>query len=210
MIRPGRLLIWRGLDAWRSEVASIRFTRGGLSARGTQVAADPLPYRLDYRLEAPADFVTARIVVTAEGAGWWRRLDLGHDGNGAWTAATEVEGEAIDLGDPGGSVEALAGALDCDLGLSPLTNAMPIARSGLAHRGGAEDFLMAWISVPDLGVVASAQRYEHVRTDEEGAVVRYVDRGLFPGFEADLDLDQSGLVRCYPGLAEAVEPRDQG
>jgi len=84
---------------------------------------------------------------------------------------------------------------------------MPIARSGLADRPGAEDFLMAWISVPDLGVVASAQRYEHVRAGENGAFVRYVDRGLFLGFEAELALDPSGLVRLYPGLAEAVEPQ---
>ena len=69
---------------------------------------------------------------------------------------------------------------------------------------------MAWISVPDLGVVASAQRYEHVRADAEGSVVRFLDRGLFPGFEAELHLDGSGLVRVYPGLAERVEPEAAG
>jgi hypothetical protein len=72
----------------------------------------------------------------------------------------------------------------------------------LNKRPGAADFLMAWISVPDLSVVASPQRYEHVSKD----VVRYVDRGLFPGFTAVLDLDPTGIVEVYPDLAERADP----
>jgi hypothetical protein len=96
----------------------------------------------------------------------------------------------------------IEGALDCDLGLSPLTNAMPVHRTGLLHRPGAEDFLMTWVSVPDLVVHASAQRYEHVRP----GVVRYVDRGQFEGFTAELAFDADGLVLDYPGLARRVRP----
>jgi hypothetical protein len=40
--------------------------------------------------------------------------------------------------------------------------------------------------------------------------VRYVDRGLFDGFTAELELDRDGLVVHYPGLAERVgdKPRE--
>ena len=49
------------------------------------------------------------------------------------------------------------------------------------------------------------QRYEHVRADSEGSVVRYVDGGLFPGFEAELRLDDWQTVLHYPELGERVE-----
>jgi len=51
---------------------------------------------------------------------------------------------------------------------------------------------------------SSAQRYEHVRRTAHGSVVRYVDRGLFDGFEAELELDADGLVVRYPELAMRV------
>jgi hypothetical protein len=203
----GQVVAWRGLDAWRSEVAAFDLDADGIAAAGSQVAVDPVPYRLDYRLEAPG-FITRRLVVEAQGPGWWRRLELGHDGVGTWEAAASHRGAAVDLPDPGGDTAVLAGALDCDLGLSPLTNLMPIRRSGLDRVAGAADFTMAWVSVPDLRVVASAQRYERIGRDGEGAVVRYVDRGLFPGFEADLRLDRSGVVVLYPELAVRVESGD--
>jgi uncharacterized protein len=61
---------------------------------------------------------------------------------------------------------------------------------------------MAWVSVPDLRVTASKQRYEHVRTDDEGATVRFleVDRD----FTADLELDSDGLLAFYPALSRRV------
>jgi hypothetical protein len=56
---------------------------------------------------------------------------------------------------------------------------------------------MAWVSVPDLGLLVSAQRYEHVREGRRALV----DRGLFPGFTAELEVDDDGLALVYPGLA---------
>ena len=75
---------------------------------------------------------------------------------------------------------------------------MPVRRSALHERAGSEDFVMAWVSVPDLRVHASPQRYEHVRP----GVVRYVS--LDGDFTAELEVDADGLVVRYPRLAERV------
>jgi hypothetical protein len=174
-----RLAIWEGVDAWRAELAHVDLWESGLRATGTQLGVDPEPYRVDYRLDAGDGFMTGRLEAEVKLAQAERRLVLVRDGEG-W----------------------IEGALDCDLGFSPLTNAMPVHRAGLLHRPGAEDFLMAWVSVPDLVVHASAQRYEHVRP----GVVRYVDRGRFEGFTAELAFDAYGLVLDYPGLARRVRP----
>jgi hypothetical protein len=198
-----RLVLWSGLDEWRTEVAWVDLTADGFTATGTQVGTDPVTYRVDYQLDAPDRFVTDRFEVRAAGTGWSRRIELTHDGAGGWTCAAEHDGD-VDLPPPGGDAETLRDALDCDLGLSPLTNFMPVRRHALHERAGEADFVMAWVSVPDLEVFASAQHYEHVRRDASTAVVRFVDRGRFAGFTAELELDADGLVLLYPELAQRV------
>ena len=196
-----RLVLWRGLDAWRAEVASVELGVDEIVAAGTQIGADPLAYRLDYRLEAGPAFVTRSLTVEAAGEGWARRLRLARSAGGAWSCDTDVHGEAP-LPPPGGALGAVRGALDCDLARSPLTNLMPIRRHHLHERPGRADFLMAWVSVPDLLVRPSEQRYEHVRRGDDHAVVRYVGRHRH--FVGDLVVDPDGIVEVYPDLATRV------
>jgi hypothetical protein len=204
-----RLLIWAGergwAGGWRTEVAQVQLDEGALRATGTQLATDPLPYRLDYRLDASGTaFVTRSLRIVAAGEGWERRLRLTRDPSGEWTSEMGGAGEpaltAAGRDDPG-----LIDALDCDLGFSPLTNTMPVLRHRLHRQPGRVDFVMAWISVPDLGVHASHQRYEHLDANGHGATVKYasVEDGR-ETFTADLELDGEGLVRRYPGLARRV------
>ena len=166
----------------------MTLTPTGVSARGTQLGRG---YRLDYALDAPEDFVTRSLEVTAVGEGWSRRLVLEHDGNGAWRSNSE-------------DAAPVAGALDCDLGFSPLTNLMPIRRHLLHRQTGSVDILAAWVSVPELMLHSSHQRYEHVSRDGDRSVVRYVDLGTDAGFTSDLVVDDDGLVIVYPQLAERV------
>jgi hypothetical protein len=199
-----RSLHWVATDGDdRVEDCEVAIGPDGLRATGTQTGRDePLPYRLRYTLHTDDWFRTRLLDVRAEGDGWARTLRLTADGAGSWACATTAEGDT-DLPPPGCDPAVLAGALDCDLAFSPLTNFMPVRRAGLAGRPGTADFLMAWVTVPSLEVLASAQRYEHVRAGPDGAVVRFVDRGLFPGFTAELELDSDGLIVVYPGLARA-------
>ena len=196
-----RLLIWNGIDAWRAEVATVDLGLDGLSATGTQIGAEPLPYRLDYQLQVGEDWITRELRLTARGNGWNRRLELRHDGAGRWSVEVSSAGH-VPLADAGGDLDAVAGALDCDLGLCPLTNVMPVRRHELHLRPGERDFLMAWVSVPDLGVSASRQRYEHVGRREDRLVVRYV--GEHRDYVGELELDEDGFVLLYPQLARRL------
>jgi uncharacterized protein len=201
-----RLILWRGLDSLRWEVAHFNFNPQGVAARGTQAGSEPVPYRLDYELDARDDFVTRQLDVRAEGEGWSRRVVLQHDGKGAWTCDVEA-GDQVELEAPGaerGVLEQLTDARDCDLGFSPVTNLMPIRRHRLNQEDGAADIVVAWVSVPDLKLHPYAQRYESIRRSAEGSVVRFIDLGLSEGFVADLRLDGDGVVEVYPELAERV------
>ena len=157
-------------------MCELQLRDGGLTATGAQVGSAPTPYRAAYELEARGDWATRRLRVEVGGVG---SLELRHDGKGHWAG---VENAAE-----------LEGVLDCDLAFSPLTNLMPVRRHGLHEQAGAVDFEMAWVSLPDLKVHRSQQRYEHLAPGR----VRFSS----DGFTADLELDADGLVVVYPGLA---------
>ena len=71
-----RMVLWQGIDEWRGEAMSIDLEPDRLRASGTQLGADPMPYRLDYELETGADFVTERLALFASGEDWSRSLTL--------------------------------------------------------------------------------------------------------------------------------------
>jgi hypothetical protein len=196
------LALWRGLDGFGAEACELELEADRLRARGTQLGAEPVPYRLDYELQTEPGFATAHLHAVARGGGWERRLALRRDDGGSWSVEGGIDGE-LDLPPPGGDAGPFAEALDCDLGRSPLTNTLPVLRCGLlAADAEPRDFVMAWVSVPDLGVHRSEQRYEPVSADAEGGVVRYV--GRHRDFVGELRFDRRGLVVRYPELAELV------
>jgi hypothetical protein len=80
-----------------------------------------------------------------------------------------------------------------DLGNSPLFNSLPVWRDGV---GAAHDYVMTWVSVPELDVRRSEQRYEPLGDGR----LRYRSGS----FSAELELDKDGVVTRYPGLAERM------
>jgi hypothetical protein len=176
-------MAWRGLDAdWRAEACTVELGPDGLRAAGVQLGAGPgAGYRAEYSLVTDAGLLTESLAVTVHDAAGTRSLDLRRGAEDRWTAA----GEPLDH---------LEGARDCDLAFSPLTNYMPAARL----TGAPADHLMAWVSLPDLAVLRSEQRYEPAGERR----VRYV--GLDHDFTAELELDEDGFVLVYPELAERV------
>ncbi|MFF5263315.1 putative glycolipid-binding domain-containing protein [Actinomadura viridis] len=196
-----RAVVWVKPEG--AEIAEVRVTPGRLAASGAAIGGDPLPYRLEYELTTGDRYVTSRLLVEAygtdPGTGPWRRsLELLGRPEGEWTVGARAEGH-VAMPPPGGDAAALRGALDCDLGLSPLTNSMPLLR--MLDGGGADraELLMAWVSVPELTVTPSRQTYEVVRRDGEVTVVRFSS----PGFTEEI-VFRDGLVLDYPSIGRMV------
>ncbi|MFI1887988.1 putative glycolipid-binding domain-containing protein [Streptomyces jumonjinensis] len=182
------MLTWDVIDSGGYETAWVDLGATHLRARGRAVGITPEPYWISYSLETGEDFVTRELRVRAESAAGVREVRLRHDGAGHWSA----DGEPLPR---------LDGALDCDLGLCPLTNTMPVLRHRLHRAAGAREFLMAWVKVPDLSVHASPQTYTHLATtDDGGALVRYASGD----FVRDVRFDADGLVVDYPDLARRI------
>jgi hypothetical protein len=211
--------VWSKEAVFGTEMAEVSLEADSLIATGVAIAVEERPaggepasppvspYRLDYYLDAgqvAADaYVTRRVIVRTRGDGWRRSLDLARSPDGVWSAETESEGD-LDAPPPGGDLAAVSGALDCDLGLSPLTNTMPVLRHTLHDGGGSADVLTAWISVPDLAVFPSAQRYTFASARPGRRVVRFDSLDPDTPFTADIVLDDDGVVLEYPGIAHRV------
>ena len=195
-----RAVAWVKDDPFGVEFAEALLGARWMNAEGVAIGTQPVPYRLDYSLETAPGFVTTRLRVRSRGEGWSRTLDLRRAPDGEWSVTADQQG-SIALPSPGGDPAALADALDCDLGLSPLTNTLPVMRHGLLSRASVE-LTAAWVSVPDLSVRADGQRYTFVRPDEERSVVRF--EAVDGTFAADITLDPHGMVIDYPGIARCL------
>jgi uncharacterized protein len=180
--------MWQGYGAPSLEIATVELGDGVLTARGSAIRAAPEPWTVSYELETTDGFVTTSLAVNAWGADWSRSLELWRGADGAWSAK------------PGGTLLGLDGALDCDLAYCCLTNTMPVLRNRLHGRVGSVNVVVAWVSLPDLTVHVSRQRYTHLARASGGAVVKF-ESGRYA---ADVEFDAAGFVRDYPGLARRV------
>jgi uncharacterized protein len=176
-----RLLIWRGLDEWRAEATQVRIDGDRLTAQGTQLGAHP--YRLDYRVVTGEAFVAERLELSLLHEGRLRRLLIVRRPDGTWTADDRPLPE-------------LDGALDFDVLASPVFNSTPYLRHDMGAGGDARDFLMAFVTVPELAVTPSEQRY----TPLGDRRVNYASGD----FSADIHFDDHGLVDLYEDYLERV------
>jgi hypothetical protein len=198
-------------DPQRLEAATVTLAEDRLDALGTSRTTD---YVTAWSLETGPGWITRRLDVTVAGRFFSRRLRLTRDDRGAWSAETEAEGDGSYQGErmppPGiADAAALAGALDCDLALCPVTNTMPIRRLGLLGTAVPETALtMAWVALPSLTVQPDGQLYSSESGFDEAsghALVRY--RSADGAFAAGLTVDQDGLVIDYPRLARRIRTR---
>ncbi|MEP7054847.1 MAG: putative glycolipid-binding domain-containing protein [Actinomycetota bacterium] len=91
----------------------------------------------------------------------------------------------------------LDGADFFDLGFSPLFNSLPVMRDHLLDgNSSARDYVMRWISVPELSAESSHQRYEPEGTDRLTFIAG--------DFRARVEFDTEGFVTTYEGLTRRV------
>jgi hypothetical protein len=203
-----RLVAWRGPDPQRIDAASLALFDDRLHATGSSIATG---FAVSYQLTTVAGWITERLEVRVTVGDGQRDLVLVRDPAGAWSSI-RTSTSAVDRHRSSSSLRTridhleLAGALDCDLGLCPLTNSMPILREdliGAARRREQRhvELTMAWVSVPDLEVVASRQIYESGRaTASGGAQIGFAS----DGFAEQIHVDSDGVVIDYPSIAQRI------
>jgi hypothetical protein len=172
-----RRVAWRRSDEVETdEHCTLTLRDGGLSLVGTVLGAEGgLPVRIEYRVLADGTGTTTAAHVRDLRGFETRNLVLERDPKGNWS----VDGKVV---------RTLKGCTDVDLGCSPSTNTLPIRRLRLGV-GASKKIQAAWVRFPELTTVKAAQTY--TRLDE------FTYRYASGTFEADLTVDDDGLVTAY-------------
>lgn len=181
------VLFWRRLDHDGLERLELEIEPDCIAARSSLISTEAGGFRLDYRWLLDAGWRTQAVVVERWDRAGHNRLLLERVEHG-W----RVDGfERHDLD----------GAEEPDLSVTPFCNTLPIQR--LAPEADARLSLdTAYIDGGSLSVTRSLQRYER----RGGHRLRYIDLGASSGFEADLVVDEQGLIVHYEHLFERVGP----
>jgi uncharacterized protein len=158
---------------------------GGVSATSMVICLQGSGFRVDHRWWLDAQWRAQAVHVERWSAEGHAALVLERAGNG-WRVNGVLRAD-------------LEGAEEPDLSVTPFCNTLPIRRT--PERPGASLTLdTAFIDGAAMTVARSRQRY--VRQGPRR--LRYVDLGLSQGFEADLEVDEAGLVLRYEHLFERV------
>jgi uncharacterized protein len=180
-------LCWRRIiDNNSLEYAVAKPLAAGLELAGTIVAIhDEAPLEVHYRIQCDADWRTRTVSIE-------QRLGLQHS-----SLSLAVDTGATWSDQRSGLIRAVAGCIDVDLELTPITNSLPVNRLNLAI-GQVEEITVAWIRFPSLEIVRARQSYERLTE----RTYRY--RSLGSGFTAEIDVDEVGLTIRYEGIWERV------
>lgn len=183
------VLFWRRTDIEGIERLELEVERDGISAVSTVICCDAGGFRLDHRWRLTPDWRAQSVIVQR-----WNS-----QGSGALRLERAATGWLVD----GVRRPDLEGADEPDLSVTPFCNTFPIRRT--PESAGASLLLdTAFIDGPALTVARSSQRYNR----QDLRRLRYVDLGISRGFEADLVVDDAGLVLSYEHLFERVGPTE--
>jgi uncharacterized protein len=181
------ILFWRRTDVEGLERLELVIEPEGVTATSTLVCLEAGGFRLDHCWRLDPDWRAQFVTVERWNSQDHGMLTLERAGTG-WRVNGEPRPD-------------LAGAEEPDLSVTPFCNTFPIRRTPQTA-GESLTLDTAFIDGLALTVARSSQRY-----DRQGAGrLRYVDLGLSRGFEADLVVDDAGLVLRYEHLCERVLP----
>jgi hypothetical protein len=175
---------WRRTDVpGHEEARAERVSNGWLLLGQLEVTESNKHASLRYRIECDDHWHTRSALIEGR-TDRAVRFDLASDGHGHWT----LDGHAA---------PAVTGAIDVDLGFTPMTNTLPIRRLEL-DVGDRAPVRSAWLRFPELRLETLEQTYFR-ETNR-----RFVYEALVDGepFRATLDTDDFGRVLRYEGLWE--------
>ena len=181
------VFFWRRTDVAGLERLAVTPSEGRVMVEGTVLLLEEGGCRIEHSWLLTPEWHTLKVNVVRWDAAGHAMVQLERSG-GIW----QVNGVAR---------PDLSEAFEPDLSITPFCNALPVRR---LMRGTQDtlDLTAAYIDGHSLTVVPSRQRYER----KSARLFRYIDLGVARGFEADLVVDEDGMVLHYEHLFERVDP----
>jgi uncharacterized protein len=184
------LICWRRIDMIGLELLALRRGAERVWAESSVICAWGGGFQLNHAWELTSDWRTLSLQVERRDTNGRRTLTLERDGGG-W----HVDGKRR---------SDLDGAAEPDLSVTPFCNTLVI-RKLPAVDDASLTVDTAYVNGDNLTVARSRQQYDY----KAPGLFRYIDLGLAAGFEADLQVDEEGLVQRYEHLFERVDATER-
>lgn len=180
-----RSTMWRRIDVTGMEACAIDQTKTGFTISGAALYADEnTPVRLEYIVNCKSNWECIAAKVDRWVGADRQKINLQRLDNGQWMTNDKV-------------INGVNALLDVDLGFTPATNTNAIKRLDL-RVGGHSEFTAVWLDDETWTFKPLKQRYERLSEN----TYKYVS--VDSGYEAELTVDEFGLVRVYPELWETL------
>ena len=181
------ILFWRRIDVHGLERLALSNTSDGITATSTIICLEAGGFRIDHTWRIDSNWRAQSVDIMRWSAEGHSVLRLERAGT-AWRVNGTRRSD-------------LEGADEPDLSVTPFCNTFPILKT---PTGAGKSFSLdtAFIDAATMTVSRSRQRYDRLDLRR----LRYVDLGISRGFEAELVVDDDGLVLQYESLFERVAP----
>jgi hypothetical protein len=174
-------VMWSGIEHHSLESCLISLHGFSIRVRSSIVGSyQGRIYRLEYRLSTNERGETKTLDLTFQGSNKIRRDHLSVDEHGNWKHNGEL-------------APSFAGCIDIDIPLTPFTNTLPIRRLGLKP-GESKLILVVYCDLLNDQLIPVTQQYRCI------SGTQYHYENVPNDFEADIVVDESGLVIDYPQL----------
>lgn len=186
------VLTWRAHDVPRMESARVQVAGNRIKAYGRIVAAATAShpaFSASYDLVTDETGATKRLSLSVTMAERERQLSIARDEESMWMVQGHAQASRSDY----------EGALDVDVFLSPLFNALPIRRTGLHQHAESVTLPVVYVRLPELSVEAASISYTSAGPGPEAAIKLHSPVG-----ETTITVDKDGFILDYPGLAERI------
>ncbi|HTM85926.1 MAG TPA: putative glycolipid-binding domain-containing protein [Mycobacterium sp.] len=186
------VLTWRAHDVPRMESARVQIAGNRVKAYGRIVAAATAShpaFSASYDLVTDETGATKRLSLSVTMAERERQLSIARDEESMWMVQDHAQTSRSEH----------EGALDVDVMLSPLFNALPIRRTGLHQRAESVTLPVVYVRLPELSVEAVSISYTSAGPAPDAGIKLHS-----PVAETTITVDKDGFILDYPGLAERI------
>lgn len=176
-----RNILWTGLEYYSLENCLVDFSNTGTRIRSAIVGKyNEKLYYVQYEIRTDGHWQTIFVELKARHSNQELHVLLESDGNGNWTRNGDLSAE-------------FSGCRDVDLPVTPFTNTLPVNRLKLGI-GQQQQIDVIYLDILESQVKSVSQQYTRV------AEKIYHYENVPNDFEADIEVDEFGLVVDYPVL----------
>ena len=181
------VLYWQRIDVTGLERLELNVSADAVFAESTVICLEDGGFRLDHRWRLTPDWRAVTLEADRWGPNGLAHLRL-ERADGGWLVDGQHRPDLDEAEEP-------------DLSVTPFCNTFPIRRMPTTP-GASLTLDTCFVDGAAMTVARSRQRYDRLGPNH----LRFVDLGLSAGFEAELEVDERGLILRYQHLFERVVP----